>query len=192
MQKTCLHCLHKYIFFIFYFSSWRPQAGPNNVKNVRFYYPWGDIWSPTVQHKQEHTYISSFLYFFPSQKMTCLQIVACKPAFMHLFYLFIFLLIYFFIYTNIGFIGLINLFSFNQQRFCICFVGLIDLSLCTSVFEWTWAKSSPNNAFFTQELKCISSDQWGLQWTSFKNKYKSCANWKIKMYKSIKPRIFRM
>ncbi len=43
-----------------YFPSWRPQAGPHRtfgVKNVRFYYPCGDIWSPQCSiNKYTHTH----------------------------------------------------------------------------------------------------------------------------------------
>ncbi len=48
---------HHLLFIIFFFPSWGPQAGPHNVKNVRFYYPCGDIWSPLCSiNKYTHTH----------------------------------------------------------------------------------------------------------------------------------------
>ncbi len=54
---------------------------------------------------------------------------------------------------NIGFNLFIKLFSFSWHRFCICFwtwliEGLIDLSLCSLVSEWTLPKWFTNNVFF--------------------------------------------
>ncbi len=49
---------HHLLFLIYIsFPSWGPQAGPHNVKNVRLYYPCGDIWSPHCSiNKYTHTH----------------------------------------------------------------------------------------------------------------------------------------
>ncbi len=69
---------HNFKFCIICFS---PQAGPHNVKNVRFYYPFGDIWSPQCRiNKYTHTYTH---YMKRVCVCVCVCVRACVRAAVH-------------------------------------------------------------------------------------------------------------